>query len=307
MILGEPIILGGGGGIACVVIISTEAGATVTATLGNTSISKTANADGKAVFELKKAGVWTITASLNGETTSTEIDTNLALETELTFIDPILEKNTWENISKIAREGKATTLWNVGDTKSFVMDGVTYKAQIVDFDHYDVVNPTGYGRTKAGILFQFEKTPTNAYAMSDVQYPEGGYANVSLCSTISGFINSMESDLSNVIQEVTIPYSAKPNDGTASNMNAKLFLPSGYEIFGTKSSDRIAIGTRYAFYAAGNSPVKTDIATAIARQWWTRSLKMNSNDDYRVVTATGGGTTYVAPTNTNYIAPVFCV
>ena len=307
MLLGEPIILGGGGGIVCVVIITTDPSAIVTCSLGNTSISKTANADGKAVFELKKAGVWTISASLDGETVSKEIDTNFALEAELYFVNPILENNSWETISKVAREGKATTFWNVGDTKSFVMDGVTYKAQIVGFDHYDVADSTAYGRTKAGILFQFEKTPMKSYAMSDVQYPEGGYANVSLCSTISGFINSMESDLSNVIQEVTIPYSAKPNDETASNMNAKLFLPSGYEIFGTRSSERIAIGTRYAFYAAGNSPIKTDVVTTVARQWWTRSLRMNSNNDYRVVTATGSGTTFVAPTNTNYIAPVFCI
>lgn len=85
MILGEPIILGGGGGIACVVVISTEPSAVVTCSLGNTSISKTANADGKAAFELKKAGVWTITANIEGETVSKEIDTSFSLSANIPF------------------------------------------------------------------------------------------------------------------------------------------------------------------------------------------------------------------------------
>ena len=140
MILGEPIILGGGGGIACVVIITTDPSAVVTCSLGNTSISKTANADGKAVFELKKAGVWTVTASLNGETVSKEIDTSFALETELTFADPILENNSWEDISKVAKSGKASQYWNVGDTKKFTFNNAVYEAQIIGFDHDDVAD-----------------------------------------------------------------------------------------------------------------------------------------------------------------------
>ena len=306
MILGEPIILGGGGGIVCVVIISTEAGATVTATLENTSISKTANADGKAVFELKKAGVWTITASLNGETASTEIDTSLSLEMELSFVSPILENNSWETISKVAREGKAATLWNVGDTKSFVMDGVTYKAQIVGFDHYDVADPTAYGRQKAGILFQFEKTTTKNYRMNPTDNTSGGYIAMALCSTVEGFISLIESDLSNVIQQVSINYLSKYNATSASETKAKMFLPTEFEIFGEKVYAPINIGEQYSFYAAGNLPIKTDVASSANRMWWLRSLKSSSSTNGLAVSTYGGSYTQSVKSY-GYVAPVFCI
>lgn len=306
MILGEPIILGGGGGIACVLIITTDPSALVTCTLGNTNISKTANADGKAVFELKKAGIWTITASLDGETVSEQIDTNLALETEISFVNPILENNSWETISKVAREGKAATLWNVGDTKSFVMDGVTYKAQIVAFDHYDVADPTAYGRQKAGILFQFEKTTTKNYQMNSTDSTSGGYIAMALCSTVEGFINSIESDLSNVIQQVSINYLSKYNATSASETKAKMFLPTEFEIFGEKVYAPINIGEQYSFYAAGNSPIKTDVASSTKRIWWLRSLKSSSSTNGLAVSTNGGSYTQSVKSY-GYVAPVFCI
>jgi hypothetical protein len=57
MILGEPIILGGGGGIPVEIIVETEPGASVLCINGATVFEKTANADGKAVFEIKKEGL----------------------------------------------------------------------------------------------------------------------------------------------------------------------------------------------------------------------------------------------------------
>lgn len=69
MIIGNPIIIGGG--IACTLTINTSPGATVTAVLDNLEITGTADDSGVVVLRLRKEGTWTITAS-DGSTTKTD-------------------------------------------------------------------------------------------------------------------------------------------------------------------------------------------------------------------------------------------
>lgn len=295
-----------GGGINCTLTISTVPNATVTATFENQTVTAIADVSGTAVLELSKEGVWTVTATYEGETVSTQVDTSFSVTTELSFVDPILANNTWEQISKVAREGKAATLWNVGDTKSFVMDGVTYKAQIVGFDHYDVADPTAYGREKAGILFQFEKTTTSSYQMNSTDSTTGGYIAMKLCSTVEGFINSIESDLSNVIQQVSINYLSKYNATSASSTKLKIFLPTEFEIFGENVYAPINIGEQYPFYAAGNSPIKTLATGSTKKSWWLRSLRKSSSTNGIVVYTSGNSYTQ-SVRNYASVAPVFCL
>lgn len=74
-----------GNGIGCVFTVSTAAGALVKAVLENTEVSGTANADGKVTFLLNKEGLWTVSATLDGETKSTEILVEHNIEESLTL------------------------------------------------------------------------------------------------------------------------------------------------------------------------------------------------------------------------------
>lgn len=60
-------------GIPCTLVVETSAGAIITATLGNTTVSVTANANGIATLILNKEGTWNITGTLNGSTKSTAV------------------------------------------------------------------------------------------------------------------------------------------------------------------------------------------------------------------------------------------
>lgn len=73
------------GGIPCTLTVETSAGAVITATLGNTTVSATANANGIATLILKKEGTWNITGTLNGSTKSTTVEVyhEIAEEIEL--------------------------------------------------------------------------------------------------------------------------------------------------------------------------------------------------------------------------------
>ena len=308
MILGEPIILGGGGGIACVVIITTDPSAVVTCSLGNTSISKTANADGKAAFELKKEGVWTVTASLNGETVSYEVHTCLSLETEIDFVsaDTVLENNTWETISKVAKKGKASEYWNVGDTKTFLLNGKTYEAQIIGFDHDDVTDPVAYGREKAGITFCIKDVTNDTRKFNSSSTPNNSWKDSELRSTLQYFIDYyFEENLANVIVWVNKKY--EPDYSTVETCSDRLFIISADELYGWKAGGaNNLLGTQYAYYAAGNSKTKYKVGTTTAIPYWTRSRRGQSNSTFVYIDRDDGYNSNPS-TGSMYHAEVFCV
>lgn len=85
MIVGKAITAGGSGGIPCTLTVLTDEGALVEATLGSKKVSKVAGADGTAILILEKEGTWTVSATLDGETMSTEIIVEHNVEANLTF------------------------------------------------------------------------------------------------------------------------------------------------------------------------------------------------------------------------------
>jgi hypothetical protein len=275
--------------------------------LGNTSISKTANADGKAVFELKKAGVWTITASLNGETTFKEVDTNLALETEIAFADPILENNSWEDISKVAKSGKASQYWNVGDTKKFTFNNAVYEAQIIGFDHDDVADEANYGREKAGITFQFKEVPSTSFGWNYIDTPKNSWLDSRVRGTIQSWLNSgyFEIDLKNVMAKVLKDY--EPSTTTTATVEELIFLLSETEYMGSTLVGAQSLGTQYAYYAAGNSRIKYKVGTTTAAAHWTRNRKKSASDDFVCIKADGTVTSYNGYSAANCCAIAFCL
>lgn len=86
MIIGKAITAGGSGGIPCTLTVTTAEGALVEATLESKKVSAMAGADGTAILVLEKEGLWTISATLDGETKSTEILVEHNVEEELAFV-----------------------------------------------------------------------------------------------------------------------------------------------------------------------------------------------------------------------------
>lgn len=85
MIIGNPIIIGGDSGIPCVVTITTAAGAEVTATLNDKTVSVIADESGIATLTLEEEGVWAVSASDGSATVSTEINTSLSYSESITL------------------------------------------------------------------------------------------------------------------------------------------------------------------------------------------------------------------------------
>ncbi len=278
------------GGISCTLTISTVPNATVTATFENQTVTAIADVSGAAVLELPKEGVWTVTATYEGETTTKLVDTSFSVTTELSFADPILANNSWEVISAVARAGKAQKYWNVGDTKPITLESLTYNAQIMDFDVYDVSDPVSYGREKAGIVFQCKEVVDLTYSSASAQV------------NINRWVEE-GAECKELIPMIKYPKLASYNATTPTIYEAKGISPSEQEVFGTTTKENIAVGTQYAFYAAGNSKVKANLS-GTKRNWWTRSADKSYSTRYVYVNTSGA---VASGSSSYYSSPVFCI
>lgn len=301
-----------GGGIPCTLTVETAAGAEVTATLGNKTVSATANSNGVATLVLKKEGAWTVTATLDGETKSTTVNVyhEIAEEIALITADPILENNTWEQISEIAKSGEAANIWAVGDTKPFVCNGTTYEAQIIGFDHDDVTDSASYGRSKAGITFQFKELTPTEYIFDSSSLLGKDFTSSAMYKThLPDLQNKLQSELLAVLVG-TNKLVAKSSSDTVTMTNQKFTLPAAIEIVGAISSlgakDKLE-GTQYAFYSAGNSYLKKKVGSNSSSTWWTRTLSSMNVRAISTSSSVSSSITNAGSSNALSMAPIFFV
>lgn len=312
MIVGKAITAGGSGGIPCTLTVTTAEGALVEATLGSKKVSATAGADGTAILLLEKEGLWTISATLDGETKSTEVLVEHNIEEELVFVDPVLENNTWEFISEVARKGKASQYWNIGDTKQITYNNVVYEVQIIGFDHDTVENPATYGREKAGITFQFKETPKAKIYMNNADREDSSsWQDSTLRNAMYSYRTLFEQSLQNVMVRIVHDFdtSYKNGAGYVAQCSDLLFALSEAEYIGSRNKAANILGTQYEFYAAGNSRIKYEVGTTTADDYWTRSKSSKTSNDYFVyINALGDvATGYSFTTNYGGTPFAFCV
>lgn len=173
------------------IIVSVTSGAAVTATKGSKVVSGTA-VNGTCTLTVPEAGTWSVSASLNGQTSNTEnVSTEDSYPVELTLSDesptdtkdvtivdsyavaltiptsPVsttLNDNTWDVIKTVADANQGENYWSIGDCKQVQVGGTigitqigfTTHAFIIGFNH-DGIN---------GIHFQLGKAnPQNDYGM----------------------------------------------------------------------------------------------------------------------------------------------
>lgn len=261
-----------------------------------------------------------------------------------TPIFPTLNDNSWDAIAKVAYTSEGANYWSVGDTKEIIIngklsDGLTlsnYKTwvYILGFDHNEAVE--GKGIVFGG--FKTAQTGGVDVALRDNSYgsqeTSGIYFNMnginvnrrtentggwSICNIRSFIIpllrKTLSSDLLSVIRPSAI-YTDNTGGGTDTASNVTItyddvYLPSEYEIFGTRTYANSAEQTlqeQYAYYVSGNSKIKkahsypTDSVS-----WWERSVDSRYNSTYCLVNMVGEEA-YATSMQTCYgFAPVFRV
>lgn len=271
----------------------------VTMTKGSKTLSATAGSDGWATLYPAEFGDWTIKAG----STSKVFNVNAIAVFYVAMAS--LASLDWDVVASCAKKGVAKYLWNIGDRKTLTVDGVTYTAVIIGFDHDNVANAGSYGRSKAGITWQLLDCLNTTYPMNSSNTNNGGWTSCAMrTSTMATLLGKLPTALKNNIVPVTKLTSAGNQSTQINSTTDSLFLLSEIEIFGATQYSKAGEGVQYEYYAAGNPTVKK--VNGSASYWWERSPYGSNTTSFCLVDSSGYAN-YANASNSNGVAFGFCV
>ena len=231
------------------------------------------------------------------------------------FVSDVLNENSWEVIKAVSDSGQGDNYWDVGDTKTIVINGkvgattfsnLSIDAFIIGFHH----NASREGNNR--IHFQLGKIGGKMVGLIDSRYNNsysngnfcmntsntnsGGWNNSYMRKTILGNTNTPTSPLANSLM-AALPADLRAvmksvtkytdNTGNASNVSGNvtattdyLWLLAEFEVQGKRTyanQYEQNFQQQYAYYSAGNSKVAyRHSATGSTAYWWLRSARCNS-------------------------------
>ena len=281
------------------IIVTVASGATVTATKGSLSVSGS-SVNGTCTLVIPEAGTWSVTATLNGETSAT---TNVSVKDSyaltLNFLNDNFADNDWSDIIAACHSGSVPSTWVVGNSKTMTINGASYQVDIIGKNH-DTYTAGG----KAPLTFQLHDCYADTKAMNGSNTNSGGWKNSAMRTThLPAILALMPTEVQNGIREVNKLTSAGNKSSTINTTADKLFLLSEVEIFGSPSWSVAGEGTQYDYYKAGNSKIKKRNGSAAA--WWDRS-PYGGNSTYFCLVFSGGNTNISPASYSEAVAFGFC-
>ena len=326
-------------GVPLQIAVTTNAGATVTATKGSKTVSGTADTSGHCTLTVDEAGTWTVTAATASTTKTSDVVVGIS-NVFLLSVDSVLNNNSWETIKKVSDAGQGENYWSVGDRKEVTLNGTVSHLSLSNYKTYAFIIGFNHNASVEGtnrIHFQIGKTAltggTDVCLVSGYRDDSDFYMNISdtnsggwnssymrtriLGTSLSDysetFIGVLPAALRAVLKSVTKYTNNTGNSLAASAVTATTdyaFLLSEYEVFGSTTyanSNEASKQAQYAYYSAGNSKIKYNhSATSTVVLWWLRSPYARDSSYFVIVNANGtvdrNGASYSLG-----VAPGFCV
>ena len=287
------------GGLRAVIHVFAQSGTSVSMTKGGKTFTATADSKGLAYLYPSEFGVWTVTAGSTSKTIN--IDTVAVFYLVMSDLGSL----SWSQVAAISKMGLASTLFHIGDEKTLTVNGVSYTAVIIGFDHDTPVDTATYGRNKAGITWQLKNCMNNKYPMNSSNTNNGGWTSCAMrTSTMATLLSQMASDLKNAIVKVKKLSSAGDQSDAINTTEDSLFLLSEVEIFGSTTHAKAGEGSQYEYYQSGNSRVKT--VNGSASYWWERSPNGSGSTDFCLVSSVGSAA-HANASSSYGVAFGFCV
>ena len=283
-----------------------DTGSTVTMSRGGKTLTGKVASTGYATLYPTELGDWTIVFTYNGSQ-KTKVYTLEVIGIVYVYpfvVGATLEATSWDNIAAVSKFGQAPNYWKVGDKKNITVNGVTYAAQIIGFDH-DTLTTADGSRTKAGITFQLVDCLNTTYSMNGSNTNVNGWRGSTMrTSTMATLLNQLSSDLKSVLKFVSKVTSKGNNQSSLETTSDKLFLLSEIEVFGATQYSYAGEGKQYEYYTAGNSTIKK--VNGSARNWWERS-PYSGNTDYFCYVRNDGTAVYNNASYSFGVSFGFCV
>ena len=248
------------------IIVTTSAGATVTATKDSKTVSGTADTNGKCILTVTEAGTWTVTAATASSTNTADVVVGTA-NVDMIMIDPVFGNNSWAAIIKACQEKQVPDTWNVGNSCNMTINNKTYAIDIIGKNHDDYADGSG----KAPLTFQMHTTYATQYKMNGAEYNNCGWKNC-LVRTSNAFPKLkqvMPAEVVAALKAVTKKTTAGDASSAIDTTSDTLFLLSEIEVQGTRTHSYAGEGTQYAYYKTAANRKKN-------RAWYLRSPRINS-------------------------------
>ena len=252
------------------IIVTVTSGATVTATKGSKVVSGT-SVNGTCTLTVPEAGTWSVTATLNGETSDTKSVTFTdSYAVTFSFVSAVLNNNDWATIKEVSDALQGANYWSIGDCKAVTLDGTVGHLTLSNYTTYAFIIGFNHNASVEGanrIHFQLGKTalsggadvclcdssyddsaPTTGYfSMNSRRANSGGWASSQMRTNICG--TSLTSDPGTITAVIpaalraTLKSVAKYTDNTANGGGSTasyitattdyFFLLSEFEVFGS--------------------------------------------------------------------------
>ena len=248
------------------IIVTTSAGATVTATKDSKTVSGTADTNGKCILTVTEAGTWTVTAATASSTNTADVVVGTA-NVDMIMIDPVFGNNSWAAIIKACQEKQVPDTWNVGNSCNMTINNKTYAIDIIGKNHDDYADGSG----KAPLTFQMHTTYATQYKMNGAEYNNCGWKNC-LVRTSNAFPKLkqvMPAEVVAALKAVTKKTTVGDASSSIDTTSDTLFLLSEIEVQGTRTHSYAGEGTQYAYYKTAANRKKN-------RAWYLRSPRINS-------------------------------
>ena len=289
-----------------IVNVIADVGTTVTMSKGDKTLTATVQSNGYAILHPAELGDWTVVFSYKGSQ-KTKVYTLEVIGIVYVYpfvVGATLEATSWDDIATASKFGQAPNYWKVGDKKNITVNGVTYAAQIIGFDH-DTLTTADGSRTKAGITFQLVDCLKTIYPMNSSDTNVNGWRSSHMrTSTMATLLNQLSSDLKSVLKFVNKVTSVGNNSSGLETTSDKLFPLSEIEVFGATQYSYAGEGKQYEYYTAGNSTIKK--VNGSAKSWWERSPRSGNTYSFCYVDSSGSASNSNA-TNSLGVSFGFCV
>lgn len=199
------------------------------------------------------------------------------------FIAVNFADTSWAKIIEACQTNSVPDTWVVGDQKVMTIDGTDYLIDIIGKNHDTYSDGSG----TAPLTFQMHDCYGTGYAMNSTDTNQGAWRSCAMYSThLPAILSLMPNEVQAGIREVGKLNSCGNTSTLIDNpVPSKLFLLSEIEVFGSTNYSLSGEGTQYAYYAAGNSKVKTINGTA--DYWWLRSPRSSNTTSFCRVNASG--------------------
>ena len=231
-------------------------------------------------------------------------------------------EDSWETIAEMVRTGKASEVYNVGDTKEVTVEGytngdeTTFTVRIANMSTPEECNSEGFSQTACGFVIEFVDAITT-HNMNSTATNVGGWPASEMYSFVNEDIyNALPSELRNVIIDTYTVSGYGKNDSSNFTSTDKLYLLSTKEVYGKEGTssgiggDKASAETRQLDYYNNNGVTTSNYSGAkktyrgSAKNWWLRSTHSGYNTNFYYIN-TSGDWNYFQATSTYYVAPAF--